>query len=148
MFRAFPPGAEVTSHEHAMCITPVDPTIAKTSGGRLVGRAYGGAAITAAATQVANVEALAHLNAFALAQGERVGDISQRFTNDQLATALLPRPFPQAGRVRGAPISPSTRRSSDRRSPPMFLASWYLVGSRDQAIDPRPRAVHGPAGVR
>jgi pimeloyl-ACP methyl ester carboxylesterase len=133
----------------------------------LVGHSYGGAVITAAATQVAKVKALVYLNAFALAQGESAAAISERFTNNELATALLPRPFPQADGLEGTDlyIDPAKFRSAFAADVPARLAarmaaaqrpvtlaafieplavepawktipSWYLVGSRDEAIDP------------
>jgi pimeloyl-ACP methyl ester carboxylesterase len=133
----------------------------------LVGHSYGGAVITAAATQVATVKALVYLNAFALAQGESAAAISERFTNNELASALLPRPFPQADGSEGTDlyIDPAKFHSAFAVDVPARLAarmaaaqrpvtvaafieplavepawktipSWYLVGSRDEAIDP------------
>jgi pimeloyl-ACP methyl ester carboxylesterase len=132
----------------------------------LVGHSYGGAVITEAATQVANVKALVYLNADALDQGESVLDISQRFTGGLLADALRPRPFPHADGSQGtefsidpasfravfaADVPPRTSARMASAQRPVSLAaleekstapawktlpSWYLIGRQDEAIDP------------
>src|ERR671916_93549 len=61
----------------------------------LVAHSYGGAVISIAANQVANVKALVYLDALALEAGESNLDIAERFPSKVLP-ALQPRPFPQA----------------------------------------------------
>jgi pimeloyl-ACP methyl ester carboxylesterase len=131
----------------------------------LVAHSYGGAVITEAANQVANVKALVYLNALALDEGESNFDITQRFPN-QFPDALLPRPFPQPGGTPGtdlyvdpakfrslfAPDIPARRAAQmataqrplslagaqEKSSAPAWktLPSWYLVGRQDQVISP------------
>ena len=70
----------------------------------LVGHSYGGAVISEAAKDVANVKALVYLNADALEAGESSLDISERFTGGKLADALQPRPFPAADGTQGTDV--------------------------------------------
>jgi pimeloyl-ACP methyl ester carboxylesterase len=133
----------------------------------LVGHSYGGAVITAAGSEATNVKALVYLNAFALDKGESAGAVSQKYTNDLLATALVPRAFTNPDGSAGTDlyIDPSKFRAAFAADVPKaqaaFMAaaqrpvtqaafgeplavepawktipSWYLVGSRDKAIDP------------
>ena len=62
----------------------------------LVGHSYGGAVVTEAGTQASNVKALVYLNGFALQEGESAFDINDKFTDNLLGPALLPRPFTNA----------------------------------------------------
>jgi pimeloyl-ACP methyl ester carboxylesterase len=102
----------------------------------LVGHSYGGAVITAAATQVATVKALVYLNAFALAQGESAAAISERFTNNELASALLPRPFPQADGSEGTDlyIDPAKFRSAFAADVPARLAARMAAAQRPVTV--------------
>jgi pimeloyl-ACP methyl ester carboxylesterase len=61
----------------------------------LVAHSYGGAVITEAATQVANVKALVYLDALALDEGESNLDIAQRYPGAEIFDALRPLSYPQ-----------------------------------------------------
>jgi pimeloyl-ACP methyl ester carboxylesterase len=133
----------------------------------LVGHSYGGAVITAAGSEATNVKALVYLNAFALDKGESAGAISQKFTNDLLATALVPRAFTNPDGSAGTDLYIDTSKfraafaADVPKAQAAFMAaaqrpvtqaafgeplavepawktipSWYLVGSKDKAIDP------------
>jgi pimeloyl-ACP methyl ester carboxylesterase len=133
----------------------------------LVGHSYGGAVITAAGSEATNVKALVYLNAFALDKGESAGAISQKFTNDLLATALMPRAFTNPDGSAGTDLYIDTSKfraafaADVPKAQAAFMAaaqrpvtqaafgeplavepawktipSWYLVGSKDKAIDP------------
>jgi pimeloyl-ACP methyl ester carboxylesterase len=131
----------------------------------LVAHSYGGAVITEAANEVSNVKALVYLNGLALDDGESNLGITERFPN-QLADALLPRPFPQADGTQGTdlyidparfhalfaadvPAWTAARMASAQR--PLSLAAaqekatdpawktiptWYLISRQDEVINP------------
>jgi pimeloyl-ACP methyl ester carboxylesterase len=129
----------------------------------LVGHSYGGAVISEAATQVANVKALVYLDALALDAGESNTDILDRFPS-QLLPALQPRPFPEAGGGVGTDlyIDPARFRSvfaadlparvtarmaaaqrpislaagQEKSTEPAWktIPSWYLVGRQDRVF--------------
>src|ERR1700742_4103616 len=126
----------------------------------LVAHSYGGAVITEAATQVANVKALVYLNALAMDEGESNLGITERFPN-QIGAALVPRPFPGGTdlyvdtakfRALFAPDIPArTAALMATAQRPVVLAaiqekatapawktipSWYLIGRQDQVINP------------
>ena len=131
----------------------------------LVAHSYGGAVITEAANQVANVKALVYLNALALDEGESNLDITNRFPN-QFVDALLPRPFALPDGTQGtdlyvdparfhalfAPDLParmaaqmasaqrplSLAAAQEKETAPAWktIASWYLVGRQDKVISP------------
>jgi pimeloyl-ACP methyl ester carboxylesterase len=67
----------------------------------LVAHSYGGAVISEAATQAANVKALVYLDALALDEGESNADIAQRFPGADIFDALRPQPFPQPDGTEG-----------------------------------------------
>lgn len=127
----------------------------------LVGRSYGGAVITDAATGHANVKALVYIAAFAPDQGESALAILGRYPGSQLAPALVVRPFPggqdayidQAAfrRVFAADVPAHQERlmAADQRpiavaalaqasSVPAWrtIPSWFLVARADHAIPP------------
>jgi pimeloyl-ACP methyl ester carboxylesterase len=132
----------------------------------LVGHSYGGEVISEAATQVDNVRALVYLNAFALDEGESALQIAQKYTDQKLASGLIMRPFPQADGTEGTDLylDPSKFREifaadlpasetnlmataqrpiaqaalQEKSTAPAWktIPSWYLVGRRDEAIDP------------
>jgi pimeloyl-ACP methyl ester carboxylesterase len=62
----------------------------------LVGHSYGGAVITVAGTE-SNVAALVYLSAYALEEGESLGELQGRFPDSPLADALVYRTFPVEG---------------------------------------------------
>jgi pimeloyl-ACP methyl ester carboxylesterase len=62
----------------------------------LVGHSYGGAVITVAGMEE-NVKALVYLSAYALDEGESLGELQGRFPDSPLAEALVYTPFPQQG---------------------------------------------------
>jgi pimeloyl-ACP methyl ester carboxylesterase len=131
----------------------------------LVAHSYGGAVISEAATEVANVKALVYINALALDEGESNLDITNRFPN-QFVDALLPRPFSLPDGTQGTdlyvdpakfhalfapdlPARTAAQMASAQR--PLSLAaaqeketapawktvpSWYLVGRQDKVISP------------
>jgi len=61
-----------------------------------VGHSYGGAVITNAATNAANVAGLVYVAAFAPDEGERLLDIEGNSKDSVLITALVPRQYPTA----------------------------------------------------
>jgi pimeloyl-ACP methyl ester carboxylesterase len=62
----------------------------------LVGHSYGGAVITVAGIED-NVRALVYLSAYALEEGESLGELQGRFPDPPLAAALVYRTFPVEG---------------------------------------------------
>jgi pimeloyl-ACP methyl ester carboxylesterase len=62
----------------------------------LVGHSYGGAVITVAGAED-NVKALVYLSAYALEEGESLGELQGKFPDSPLASALVYKPFPIAG---------------------------------------------------
>lgn len=146
----------------------------------LVGHSYGGAVITEMGTDVPNVKALVYVNGDALAPGESTLDIAQRFPGGKLGPALRPRPSsagvefsidPSRFRaVFAADVPSRTAAAMATSQRPVTqtaledeataaawkrLPTWYLIGTRDQAIPPaaqrymarraRARVVHIPA---
>jgi pimeloyl-ACP methyl ester carboxylesterase len=174
-------GAVISRLEHRgySVIAPADPlrgpasdaayvaSVMKTIDGPivLVAHSYGGAVITEAANEVSNVKALVYLNALALDDGESNLGITQRFPN-QFASALVPRPFPQADGTEGtdlyidparfhalfaADVTARTAAQMASAQRPLSLAaaqekatdpawksipSWYLIGRQDEVINP------------
>jgi len=59
-----------------------------------VGHSYGGAVISNAATDTANVVGLVFVAAFAPDEGERLGDVESSSKDSVLMTALTPRQYP------------------------------------------------------
>jgi pimeloyl-ACP methyl ester carboxylesterase len=128
----------------------------------LVAHSYGGAVISEAATQVANVKALVYLDALALDEGESNADIAERFPNPAFLDALRPQPFPQPDGTEGTEfiIDPAAFHSLFAADLPARVAavmataqrpltlagnlekstapawktipSWYLVGRQDR----------------
>jgi pimeloyl-ACP methyl ester carboxylesterase len=128
----------------------------------LVGHSYGGAVISEAATQVANVKALVYLDALALDEGESNADIAQRFPNQAFFDALRPEAFPQADGTDGteftidpaafhalfaadlpareAAVMATAQRplalagNLEKLTAPAWktIPSWYLVGRQDR----------------
>jgi pimeloyl-ACP methyl ester carboxylesterase len=131
----------------------------------LVAHSYGGAVITLAANQVANVKALVYLNALAMDAGESNLGITERFPN-RFPDALRPRPFPLPDGTQGvdlyvdparfhslfaADVSARTAARMASAQRPLSLAgaqekvgepawksieSWYLIGRQDEVINP------------
>ena len=62
----------------------------------LVGHSYGGAVITVAGTEP-NVQALVYLSAYALDEGESLGELQGRFPDSPLAAALVYKTYPGDG---------------------------------------------------
>jgi pimeloyl-ACP methyl ester carboxylesterase len=62
----------------------------------LVGHSYGGAVITVAGTE-GNVRALVYLSAYALEEGESLGELQGRFPDPPLAAGLVYKTFPVEG---------------------------------------------------
>jgi pimeloyl-ACP methyl ester carboxylesterase len=132
----------------------------------LVGHSYGGAVISEAAAQVSNVKALVFLNALMLDQGESASDITNRFTNSLLGSALVARPYPKPDGTEGTDLyvdpakfrrvfaadvpRPLVRVAATAQRPIAMesfgekmtaagwktIPSWALVGGRDRALDP------------
>ena len=132
----------------------------------LVGHSYGGAVITNAATGLDQVKALVYIAAFALQEGESVGEASGLGGEapDVLGITVI-RPFPDAGERNGdAYLNPevfpqvfcqdlptevgaamaATQRPAALASlvqpsgPPAWrdIPSWYMVASSDRVIPP------------
>jgi pimeloyl-ACP methyl ester carboxylesterase len=88
----------------------------------LVGHSYGGAVITVAGVEE-NVKALVYLSAYALEEGESLGELQGRFPDSPLAEALVYTTFPQEGSTEPG-TSPSTSRSFRRSSLPTSTSNW------------------------
>ena len=131
----------------------------------LVAHSYGGAVITLAANQVANVKALVYLNALAMDAGESNLQIIERFPN-RFPDALVPRPFPLPDGTQGADLYVDTARfhslfaadvsartaarmasaqrplsfagAQEKVGEPAWknIESWYLIGRQDEVINP------------
>ena len=128
----------------------------------LAAHSYGGAVISEAATQVANVKALVYLDALALDEGESNADLAQRFPNPAFFGALRPQSFPQADGTEGteffidpaafhaffaadlparvAAVMATAQRplalagNGEKLTAPAWktIPSWYLVGRQDR----------------
>jgi pimeloyl-ACP methyl ester carboxylesterase len=132
----------------------------------LVGHSYGGAVITNAATGNPNVKALVYIDAFVPDQGESVLGLAGKFPGSQLPASITEAPYSQGAGQSGvdvyiktadfrsafaADVAPATADLMAITQRPVTLAalseksgvpawktipSWYLVGSRDEAIPP------------
>ncbi|SEQ40851.1 alpha/beta fold hydrolase [Microlunatus flavus] len=78
----------------------------------LVGHSYGGAVITVAGAEE-NVVGLVYLAAYALDEGESLGELQGRFDDPALAAALVYKPFPQAGQADGTDVYVDVARFPD-----------------------------------
>ncbi|MGW1997638.1 alpha/beta fold hydrolase [Embleya sp. NPDC001921] len=70
----------------------------------LVGHSYGGAVITNAATGNPNVKALVYVAAFVPDEGERLGEIINKFPGSEIEAALRPVPFTNADGTTGTDL--------------------------------------------
>lgn len=132
----------------------------------LVGHSYGGAVITQASAGLTNVEGLVYLAAFALDEGESVGDVQEPFEPTLLAGSARPTPYDAPGAAGGPDlyIDTKTFRETFCADVPADLAailavsqrpvaaatlgekctaagwktipSWYLVSAQDHTINP------------
>ncbi|MEW2288072.1 alpha/beta hydrolase [Streptomyces sp. NPDC047841] len=101
----------------------------------LVGHSYGGAVITVAGTED-NVSALVYLAAYALEEGESLGELQGRFPDSDLADALVRTPFPAEG-----PDQPGTDVSvRPDRFPAVFAADVDPRLASALAVSQRPLA--------
>jgi pimeloyl-ACP methyl ester carboxylesterase len=128
-----------------------------------VGHSYGGAVIANAATDVDNVAGLVFVAAFALDEGERLGEASGESQDSVLSSVLVPQPYPSANGLPdveftidpvglhdafAADLSPNqaavlaaTQRPlselafGERSGPPAWrtLPSWAVVATSDRA---------------
>lgn len=69
----------------------------------LVGHSYGGAVITVAGVEE-NVVGLVYLAGYALAGGESLGELQDRFPDSDLATALVHKTYPVEGQPDGTDV--------------------------------------------
>ena len=132
----------------------------------LVGHCYGGAVISVAAARAANVVGLVYVTAFALDEGESVLDVSARFPDSLLTTALrsavcrdgdfestvelyidraaFPRVFAGDLSAADAAVAAATQRPiaaaalEERASAAAWktLECWYVVATADRVIPP------------
>ena len=132
----------------------------------LVGHSYGGAVITNAATGNPDVEALVYIAAYALDEGETLGEATELGGgHSDLGEHLVVRPYPGAGEgdadgyidpaffhrlfAKDLPRSDARVLASAQRplalsifgtpsGPPAWasIPSWYLVAAKDKAIPP------------
>jgi pimeloyl-ACP methyl ester carboxylesterase len=124
----------------------------------VVGHSYGGAVVTGAAAGSTNVKALVYIAAFAPDAGEAVGPLGEKFAPPALATAIVPDVVgylsidrakfrdvfcddlsaAQAA-ILGASQKPIAAAAFGEPLPAAAwktIPSWYLVSSRDRAINP------------
>ncbi len=122
----------------------------------LVGHSYGGAVITVAGTEP-NVRALVYLSAYALDEGESLGELQGRFPDSALAAGLVYKTYPVDGSPSPAPTSMSTSRSSRPSSPLTSTRTWPRSsrsgsarwrGSPSPRRPPPRRGRPGPPGGR
>jgi pimeloyl-ACP methyl ester carboxylesterase len=132
----------------------------------LVGHAYGGAVITQAGSQAANVVGLVYVAAFAPDRGENLLDIAGQYPDTLLGPALWPATFPTGDAEPGVELYLTTGRyravfaadlpervtsaaavaqrpvaavAFEERSAVAAwrtLPSWFVVATADQAIHP------------
>jgi pimeloyl-ACP methyl ester carboxylesterase len=101
----------------------------------LVGHSYGGAVITIAGVED-NVKALVYLSAYALEEGESLGELQGRFPDSALADALVYTTFPVEGSS-----EPGTDVSVDiAKFPAVFAADVDEDLTRILAVGQRPLA--------
>jgi len=101
----------------------------------LVGHSYGGAVITVAGVED-NVKALVYLSAYALEEGESLGELQGRFPDSPLAAGLVYRPFPVEGSA-----GPGTDVYVDvAKFPDIFAADVEPDLARVLAVGQRPLA--------
>jgi pimeloyl-ACP methyl ester carboxylesterase len=132
----------------------------------LVGHSYGGVVITRAAAQPGNVVGLVYVTAFALETGESVLDVTGRFPDSLLGSALrpavyrtddgqeavelflkndrfpavfaadLPERLTSVAAAAQRPIAAAAFEESSPDASWKTLPSWYVVATADQAIHP------------
>ena len=100
----------------------------------LVGHSYGGAVITVAGVQD-NVVGLVYLSAYALEEGESLGELQGRFPDSDLAAALVYTKFPQEGAEEGTDVSVDID-----KFPAIFAADVDPALARVLAVSQRPLA--------
>ena len=102
----------------------------------LVGHSYGGAVITVAGVED-NVKALVYLSAYALGEGESLGQLQGRFADSPLAAALVYTTFPIEG-----PDHTGTDVSVDvAKFPRIFAGDVDQELAKVLAVSQRPLAV-------
>jgi len=100
----------------------------------LVGHSYGGAVITVAGLED-NVVGLVYLAAYALDQGESIGELQSRFPDSDLASALVYQPFSQPGQDDGTDVSVDVQ-----QFPAVLAGGVDPASSRVLAVSQRPLA--------
>ncbi|MFI6818660.1 alpha/beta fold hydrolase [Nonomuraea sp. NPDC050328] len=104
----------------------------------MVGHSYGGAVITNAARDNANVKALVYVAAFAPDQGETPLKLAERFPGSLLGGALVIRDFPGGGH--DGYIDQAKFRE-------VFAADLPVHVTRQMAVTQRPGSVDGLSGL-
>ncbi|MFF1872375.1 alpha/beta fold hydrolase [Kitasatospora herbaricolor] len=99
----------------------------------LVGHSYGGAVITNAAAGHPNVKALVYVAAFVPDQGERLGDLIQKYPGSEIQAALNPIPFTNPDGTTGTDLYLRPDRFHD-----VFAADLPLKETRLMAAEQRP----------
>jgi len=125
----------------------------------LVGHSYGGAVITGAGSDAANVTALVYVAAYAPAEGETLQDLNERFAategQQHIGPSYLentvwidPKVFPHVFAADVDPIQANIMATVqkptgfgcliEKSGPPAWqkLPSWYLVSENDLTINP------------
>lgn len=100
----------------------------------LVGHSYGGAVITVAGMED-NVVGLVYLSAYALDEGESLGELQGRFPDSDLAAALVYTTYPLDGPADGTDVSVDTE-----RLPEIFAHDVDDSLARIMAVTQRPLA--------
>jgi pimeloyl-ACP methyl ester carboxylesterase len=101
----------------------------------LVGHSYGGAVITVAGAED-NVKALVYLSAYALEEGESLGELQGRFPDSPLASALVYTTFPIDGSTEtGTDVSVDVEKFPD-----IFAGDVDAELARVLAVSQRPLA--------
>jgi len=99
----------------------------------LVGHSYGGAVITNAAAGHPDVRALVYVAAFVPDQGERLGDLIQKYPGSEIQAALNPVPFSNPDGTTGTDLYLRSDRFHD-----VFAADLPLNVTRLMAAEQRP----------
>jgi pimeloyl-ACP methyl ester carboxylesterase len=124
----------------------------------VVGHSYGGAVITEAAADNANVKALVYLSAFAPEAGEAIGALGDKYSTPPLVATLRPDaagflyidraqlrdvfakdvPATEASVMAATqkPLNKSVFTASPSKAAWKTVPSWYVVAQEDRAINP------------
>ncbi|WP_331772813.1 alpha/beta hydrolase (plasmid) [Embleya sp. NBC_00888] len=115
----------------------------------LVGHSYGGAVITNAATGNPNVKALVYVAAFVPDQGERLGEIINKYPGSEIEAALNPVPFTNADGSTGTDLYIRQNKVGDVFAGDLSKKDIALIGAGQRPFSASSFSdVNGPAAWR